>query len=61
MSVSVNSIAAFLQEPYRDYLIELVRQLREGHWDHKLYYRKRIRRPLADYVRNVPPHVQPAR
>ena len=32
-----------------------------GELDDKLVYRKRLRRKLADYQRNVPPHVQAAR
>ena len=30
-------------------------------YDDRLVYRKRLRRPLADYQRNVPPHVKAAR
>lgn len=51
----------FAGEPYADYLRDLVRGIRAGDYDDKLCYRKRIRRPLADYRRNVPPHVQAAR
>lgn len=32
-----------------------------GEQDELLVYRKRLRRPLADYQRNVPPHVRAAR
>ncbi len=51
----------FAGEAYRDYILQLVKDIRDGLYDDKLYYRKRIRRPLADYTRNVPPHVQAAR
>ena len=32
-----------------------------GEFDDLLVYRKRLRRPLEDYERNVPPHVRAAR
>ncbi len=51
----------FAGEVYREYLLQLVRDIRAGNYDSQLCYRKRIRRPLADYTRNVPPHVQAAR
>ncbi len=51
----------FFEEPYRDYVLEVARALREGRLDGELVYRKRLRRQLADYRRNAPPHVQAAR
>ncbi|WP_236237653.1 DNA polymerase II [Pseudomonas faucium] len=51
----------FRGEPYRDYLREFVRRTLAGEQDELLVYRKRLRRPLADYQRNVPPHVRAAR
>lgn len=35
--------------------------LMNGELDEQLVYRKRLRRPLAEYQRNVPPHVRAAR
>ncbi|VEB93228.1 DNA polymerase II [Citrobacter koseri] len=32
-----------------------------GKLDEQLVYRKRLRRPLSEYQRNVPPHVRAAR
>ena len=32
-----------------------------GELDNQLVYRKRLRRPLAEYQRNVPPHARAAR
>ncbi|GAA3918146.1 DNA polymerase II [Litoribacillus peritrichatus] len=32
-----------------------------GENDHQLIYRKRLRRPLRDYVKNVPPHARSAK
>ncbi len=51
----------FLGEPFEDYVREVARRLRRGELDRKLVYRKRLRRPLASYEKNVPPHVQAAR
>ncbi|QKJ85800.1 DNA polymerase [Paramixta manurensis] len=51
----------FRQEPYQDYIIETVRQLLDGELDDQLVYKKRLRRPLKEYERNVPPHVRAAR
>lgn len=51
----------FMQEPFEDYVREVVAQVRAGLRDEQLVYRKRLRRKLADYQRNVPPHVQAAR
>lgn len=51
----------FRGQPYRDYLQAYVRRTLAGEQDELLVYRKRLRRPLADYQRNVPPHVRAAR
>tara|TARA_B110000211_G_scaffold231039_1_gene291809 strand:- start:3937 stop:6312 length:2376 start_codon:yes stop_codon:yes gene_type:complete len=51
----------FNDEPYLDLIKPLLEQVRSGELDHKLVYRKRLRRPLAEYQKNVPPHVQAAR
>jgi DNA polymerase-2 len=51
----------FMQEPFADYVRELVAEVRAGLRDEQLVYRKRLRRKLDDYQRNVPPHVQAAR
>ncbi|MDZ4021696.1 DNA polymerase II [Pseudomonas sichuanensis] len=51
----------FRGQPYRDYVRETVQRLLAGEDDELLVYRKRLRRPLADYHRNVPPHVRAAR
>ena len=47
--------------PVKDYVIEIVDKTKAGQFDHLLVYRKRIRRKLDDYVKNVPPHVKAAR
>ncbi len=51
----------FFNEPYEDYISKLVIQLRQGQLDDQLIYRKRLRRKLDEYQRNIPPHVQAAR
>ncbi|MEX0963195.1 MAG: DNA polymerase II [Pseudohongiellaceae bacterium] len=51
----------FLEQPYEDYIKKLVRDLAEGKFENELILRKRLRRKLKDYVKNVPPHVQAAR
>lgn len=51
----------FRGQPYRDYVRQYVLSTLAGEQDELLVYRKRLRRPLADYQRNVPPHVRAAR
>mgnify|MGYP001817491922 CR=1 FL=1 len=51
----------FLQEPFEDYVSELTAEVLDGRHDDALVYRKRLRRRLDEYQRNVPPHVQAAR
>ncbi|MGI9278247.1 MAG: DNA polymerase II [Endozoicomonas sp.] len=40
---------------------ETVQKTLAGEWDEKLVYRKRLRRNLKDYVKNIPPQVRAAR
>jgi DNA polymerase-2 len=49
----------FNNEPVNDYIIKIVDDLRQGFYDDKLVYQKKIRRKLADYV-NTPPHIKAA-
>ncbi len=51
----------FVEEPWRAWLIETANAVRRGEHDDALVFRKRLRRPLDSYVKNVPPHVQAAR
>lgn len=51
----------FRQEPYSDYVKSMAARVLAGDEDPQLVYRKRLRRKLEDYQRNVPPHVQAAR
>ncbi|AMH02180.2 DNA polymerase II [Serratia liquefaciens] len=51
----------FKRQPYQDFVREYVSQTLNGDFDDRLVYRKRLRRKLDDYQRNVPPHVRAAR
>ncbi|AVA33642.1 MULTISPECIES: DNA polymerase II [Cupriavidus] len=51
----------FNREPYRDYVRDTVHRTLAGELDEQLIYRKRLRRQLDEYQRNVPPHVRAAR
>ena len=51
----------FTGQPFADYVREYVNNTLRGAFDERLIYRKRLRRPLDDYQRNVPPHVRAAR
>ncbi|WP_416140389.1 DNA polymerase II [Halomonas sp. HK25] len=55
----------FTGEPWREYVCDYVQaflqRARSGEFDERLVYRKRLRRRLDDYRRNVPPHVRAAR
>ncbi len=54
-------LKVFNQEDVVDYVKETLERTLAGEFDDKLIYRKRIRRKLIDYVKNVPPHVKAAR
>ena len=51
----------FQREPYREFVRDYVQRTLAGALDELLVYRKRLRRPLDEYQRNVPPHVRAAR
>ncbi|MGK0441532.1 MAG: DNA polymerase-2 [Pseudohongiellaceae bacterium] len=51
----------FFEQPYQKILKETVAKLYSGELDQQLIYRKRLRRKIDEYQRNVPPHVQAAR
>jgi DNA polymerase-2 len=53
----------FRREPlpaFRQYVAGVLRDLSAGRLDGKLVYRKALRKPVADYTRNTPPHVKAA-
>ncbi|MBB4816325.1 DNA polymerase-2 [Pseudomonas rhodesiae] len=51
----------FHRQPHQAYIRDYVRRTLGGELDELLVYRKRLRRRLDDYERNVPPHVRAAR
>jgi len=51
----------FLDEPVVPYIKQIVEEVKQGCVDEKLVLRRRLRRKLADYTKNVPPHVRAAR
>jgi DNA polymerase-2 len=51
----------FARQNINDYLLQIIADTRSGKLNEQLIYRKRIRRRLDLYVKNVPPHVKAAR
>lgn len=51
----------FAGENVQEYVLQIIKDTRAGKLDEQLVYRKRIRRRLDLYVKNVPPHVKAAR
>ncbi|MDH5736922.1 MAG: DNA polymerase II [Gammaproteobacteria bacterium] len=51
----------FNDEPVEDYIRGVVAEVLAGNRDSDLVLRRRVRRPLASYQKNVPPHVRAAR
>lgn len=51
----------FLGEPWETYIFETAQNLLAGTLDDLLIYRKRLRKEMAAYTKNVPPQVQAAR
>jgi DNA polymerase-2 len=44
-----------------NWINDLVISLKHGHFDNKLVYRKRLRKDIDEYVKNIPPQVKAAR
>ena len=42
-------------------ILDTVQQTLAGQHDHKLIYRKKLRKPLDEYIKNIPPHVKAAK
>ena len=47
-------------EEYEAYIKQTIEQLLDGKYDSQLVYRKRLRKKLSEYQRNIPPHAQAA-
>lgn len=54
-------LKVFNGEKVEAYVIDIVNKTKNGELDDLLIYRKRIRRKLDQYVKNVPPHIKAAR
>jgi DNA polymerase-2 len=39
----------------------VIKDLKDGKFDDKLIYRKRLRKDVDDYIKNVPPHARAAK
>ena len=50
----------FMHQPYHEWVKQQVQALINGELDNQLIYRKRLRRPLSAYQKNIPPHAQAA-
>jgi len=51
---------AFNEQPYEAYIIDTVKQVRDGLLDDLLVYNKKLRQPVDAYQKNRPPHAQAA-
>ena len=45
----------------KDFILQIIDDVKQGKLDDKLVYTKRLRRELSQYVKNVPPQVKAAR
>lgn len=54
-------LKVFREEPVEQFILDTVSDTLSGKFDGDLIYRKRIRRKLVEYQKNVPPHVKAAR
>jgi len=50
----------FSERPFEQWMKDEVSDLMQGKKDQQLIYRKRLRQPLSEYQRNVPPHAKAA-
>ena len=51
----------FKGEDVEDWIREVIQKLKSGKLDDKLIYRKRLRKEVEDYTKNVPPHARAAK
>jgi DNA polymerase-2 len=51
----------FNNEEIDNWLREIVKKVKDGEYDDKLVYRKRLRKDVDEYTKNVPQHVKAAR
>ena len=51
----------FNNEDIENWLREIVKKVKSGEYDDKLVYRKRLRKDVDEYTKNIPQHVKAAR
>lgn len=51
----------FHKEEVGDWIREVIKELKNGKFDDKLIYRKRLRKEIEEYTKNIPPHVRAAK
>ena len=51
----------FNNEEIENWLREIVKRVKAGEYDEKLVYRKRLRKDVDEYTKNIPQHVKAAR
>ena len=51
----------FNNEEVENWLREIVKRVKAGEYDEKLVYRKRLRKDVDEYTKNIPQHVKAAR
>ena len=51
----------FNNEEIENWLREIVKKVKDGEYDDKLVYRKRLRKDVDEYTKNIPQHVKAAR
>ena len=51
----------FRKEPVKQYIISIVKMVKNGEVDNKLVYQKQLRKPIDEYTTNIPPHAQAAK
>lgn len=50
----------FSDQPFQQWMKDEIAELMQGKKDSLLIYRKRLRQPLSEYQRNIPPHAKAA-
>lgn len=50
----------FSEQPFQQWMKGEIEELMQGKKDLELIYRKRLRQPLSEYQRNIPPHAKAA-
>lgn len=51
----------FNNQELDEWIRDFVKKLKNGEFDNKLVYKKRLRKDVEDYLKNIPPHVRAAK